>query len=66
MMARMLEKKPNTSRGPGAPTLLPKINVMSPRNEAGGSGVPSTPASGKPGSLGQRLGRAILEKAKKL
>jgi len=51
MMARMLEKKPNISRGTGA-SIFPKINVMSPRNEAGGSAVPSSAGTGKPGTLG--------------
>ena len=53
----MLEKKPVVTRGPT--TNLPKINVMSPRNEGTGAGV-------KADTLKQRLGRAILEKAKKM
>lgn len=55
----MLEKKPTR---PVGTSNLPKINVMSPRNDQGGT----VSGSGKPTTLGQRLGKAILEKAKKM
>ena len=56
MMARMLEKKPTR---PVGTSNLPKINVMSPRNDQGGT----VSGQGKPTTLGLRLGKAILEKA---